>query len=168
MKQIMDRVEFDFPPGGGTRLRMSKRVGCDKGRILCVDYGERRLGLALSDELRTIAQPLTMIDRARTTDAVGAICALVAPNQIGEIVVGMPFTLKGESAQSASLVTAFARDLNLRSGLPIVTWDERLSTRQSERALIESGMRRQKRKTKVDSVAAALILQSYLDAQKGK
>jgi len=168
MKQIMDRVEFDFPPGGGTRIRMSKCVGCDEGRILCVDYGEKRLGLALSDELRTIAQPLAMIDRAKTKDAVSAICALVAPNQIGEIVVGMPFNLKGESTKSASLVTAFARDLNQRSGLPVVTWDERLSTKQSERILIESGMRRQKRKMKVDSVAAALILQSYLDTQKGQ
>jgi putative Holliday junction resolvase len=146
---------------------MSKCVGCEDGRILCVDYGEKRLGLALSDELRTIAQPLTMIDRAKIKDPVGAICALVVPNQIGQIVVGMPFTLKGESAQSASLVTAFARDLNQRSGLPVVTWDERFSTKQSERVLIEAGMRRDKRKTKVDSVAAAIILQSYLDTQKG-
>lgn len=166
MKQIMDKVEFDFPSGGGTRVKMSKCVGCEKGRILCVDYGERRLGLALSDELRTIAQPHSMIDRAKTEDAVGAICAMVVPNQIGQIVVGMPFNLKGESTRSASVVAAFARDLNLRSGLPVVTWDERLSTKQSERALIEAGMTRQKRKTKVDAVAAALVLQSYLDAQK--
>ncbi len=167
MKQIMDRVEFDFPKAGGTRVRMSKSLRCEKRRILCVDYGEKRLGLALSDELSIIAQPIGMIEMDGKKDAIGEICTLATANHVGEIVVGMPFTLKGEAAQGASHVTAFARDLNQRSGLPVVTWDERLSTKQSERALIESGMRRQKRKQKVDSVAAALILQSYLDAQKG-
>ena len=167
MKHIMDRVEFDFPPEGGTRVRMSKRIRCGKGRVLGVDYGERRLGLALSDELCIIAQPVKAIDRAGTKDAIGDICSLLRPNDVGEIVVGMPLTLKGEEARSASVVRAFVRDLAERSGLPVVTWDERFSTKQGERALIESGMRRQQRKRTVDSVAAALVLQSYLDSRKG-
>jgi putative Holliday junction resolvase len=167
MKQIMDKVEFDFPDGGGTRVRMTKSLVSKAGRILCVDYGERRFGLALSDELRIIAQPLGMIDINVKRDPIAEIAAIAAANEAGTILVGMPFTLKGELARSASKVTAFARELNQRSGLPVVTWDERLSTKQGEQALIESGMRREKRKRKIDSVAAALILQSYLDAQKG-
>lgn len=167
MKHIMDKVEFDFPPEGGTRVRMTKCIGCEKGRVLCVDYGERRLGLALSDELCIIAQPVKAIDRTRTKDAIADIIALVQPNQVGRIVVGMPYTLAGRMAQSASAAADFARDLAQRSGLSVVTWDERLSTKQGERALIASGMRRQQRKRTVDSVAAALILQSYLDSCKG-
>lgn len=168
MRHIMDHVDFDFPREGGTRVRMSKCLTCDKGRVLGVDHGERRLGLALSDELCIIARPLGMIDAGRVKDPVGEICSIAASNQVGEIVVGLPLNLKGESTLSTERARAFAADLAERSGLPVVAWDERLSTRQGERVLLESGMRRQQRKRKIDAVAAAIVLQSYLDAVKEK
>ncbi|MFZ1947946.1 MAG: Holliday junction resolvase RuvX [bacterium] len=166
MKHIMDRVDFDFPADGGTRVRMTKCLTCEKGRILCVDYGRKRIGLALSDELCIIARPLKVIETERTRDVVGEICATAAANQVGEIVVGLPLTLKGEVSLAASEAAAFAAKLGERSGLPIETVDERLSTKQSEKILIQSGMRRHKRKRKVDALAAAIILQGYLDAAK--
>jgi putative Holliday junction resolvase len=166
MKQIMDRVDFDFPKEGGTRVRMRKCLTCDKGRVLCVDHGEKRIGLALSDELCIIARPFGVIETDRVDDAIAEVCSVAASNQVGGIVVGLPINLKGESTLSTERARAFATDLAKRSGLSVVTWDERLSTRQGERVLIESGMRRQKRKRKVDAVAAAIVLQSYLDSAK--
>jgi putative transcription antitermination factor YqgF len=166
MKHIMDKVDFEFPPTGGTRVRMIKCLTCEKGRILCVDYGKKRIGLALSDELCIIARPLGMVETDKTGDPVAEICSVAKANQVGEIVVGLPLTLKGEVALAASEAAAFAARLGQRSGLPVVTVDERLSTKQSEKILIQSGMRRQKRKRKVDALAATIILQSYLDSEK--
>jgi putative Holliday junction resolvase len=162
----MDSVDYDFPKEGGTRVKMSKCLTCEKGRVLGVDHGEKRIGLALSDELCIIARPFGVIETGRIKDALGEICSVAASNQVGEIVVGLPINLRGESTPSTERARAFATDLAGRSGLRVVTWDERLSTRQGERALIESGMRRQKRKRKVDAVAAAIVLQSYLDSVK--
>jgi putative Holliday junction resolvase len=166
MKHIMDRVEYDFPRSGGTRVVMSKCLKCDRGRVLCVDYGEKHIGLALSDELCIIAHPHGAIETDRSEDAIGEICSVATANQVGEIVVGMPLSLTGKVGASASRVKDFAGALKERCGLPVVTWDERYSTKQSERVLIKAGVRRQKRKHKIDAVAAAIILQSYLDAQK--
>jgi putative Holliday junction resolvase len=167
MKHIMDEVVYDFPKSGGTRLKMSKCLTCERGRVLCIDYGEVRLGLALSDELCIIARPFGLVE-AKGRDVLAEICATAAANQVGEIVVGMPLTLRGTASASTLRVEAFVETLKQRVAIPVVTWDERFSTKQSEQFLIQSGMRRQKRKRKVDSVAAALILQSYLDAQKEK
>jgi putative Holliday junction resolvase len=167
MKHIMDEVVYEFPKAGGTRLRMSKSLTSEKGRVLCIDHGEARVGLALSDELCIIARPLGLIE-TRGRDVVAEVCATAAANQVVEIVVGMPYTLRGTASESTLRVQAFVAALKARTTLPVVTWDERLSTKQSEQFLIQSGMKRQKRKRKVDSVAAALILQSYLDARKEK
>lgn len=167
MKHIMDEVVYDFPKSGGTKLKMSKCLTSERGRVLCVDHGQVRVGLALSDELCIIARPFGMIE-ARRRDVIAEICAAAAANQVSEIVVGMPLTLSGKASESTVRVEAFVEALRRRTALPVVTWDERFSTKQSEQFLIQSGMRRHKRKRKVDSVAAALILQSYLDAQKEK
>jgi putative transcription antitermination factor YqgF len=166
MKHIMDRVDFDFPADGGTRVRMVKCLTRGKGRILCVDYGKKRIGLALSDELCIIARPLKVIETERTADVMAEICATAEANAVGEILVGLPLTLKGEMSTAALEAAAFAAKLGERSGLPVATVDERLSTKQSEKILIQSGMRRHKRKRKVDALAAAIVLQGYLDAEK--
>jgi putative Holliday junction resolvase len=167
MKHIMDEVAYDFPKGGGTKVRMSKCLTPERGRLLGIDYGEARLGLALSDELCIIARPLGVIE-TRGRDVFAEIGTTAKINQVGGIVVGLPLTLAGRSSAATLRVEAFVEDLRKRVALPVVTWDERLSTKQSEHFLIESGMRRRKRRQKVDAVAAALILQSYLDAQKEK
>jgi putative Holliday junction resolvase len=169
MKQVMDRVEFGESVGGGTLVRMAKEVDFGGGgRILCVDYGHKRLGLALSDELAITAQPLGTIEEESEEDQLKAVEKAAAESEVSEIVVGLPLTMKGHVSRSASRVIAFARELNRRLCIPIVTWDERLSTKESEQLLIEAGMSRSKRRGVVDSVAAAVILQSYLDARSKK
>lgn len=169
MREIMDAVEFEQPKTGGTKLRMTRRFepqAC--GRILCVDYGEKRIGLALSDELAITAQPLGKVEATGDEDRLKELAKVVVENEVVEIVVGLPLTMKGDESHAGSRVRAFARDLNRHLCLPVVTWDERLSTKQGERILIDAGMSRKKRKGVVDSVAAAIILQSYLDARRNK
>ena len=169
IKQVMDRVEFGSTPEGGTEIRMVKQLEAHPGgRILCIDYGHKRLGIALSDELGVTAQPVGKIDAEVAEERFREIEHLVSQNDVTEIVIGLPLTLKGEVSQGASRVIAFARDLNQRLCVPVVTWDERLSTKQGEQILIQSGVSREKRKDVVDAIAAAIILQSYLDARKKK
>jgi putative Holliday junction resolvase len=114
------------------------------------------------------AQPLGKIEEEAEEDQIEAVEKVAAKHEVSEIVVGLPLTMKGHVSRSASRVIAFARELNKRLCIPIVTWDERLSTKESERILIEAGMNRSERKGVVDSVAAAVILQSYLDARSKK
>jgi putative Holliday junction resolvase len=166
MRQVMDSVEFERPEGGGTLLRLTKNIDSGKGgRILCVDYGHKRMGLALSDEMCLTAQPLGKIEEEAEEDQIKAVARVAEENEVSEIVVGLPLTMKGTVARSASRVIAFARELNKRLCIAVTTWDERLSTKESEQILIRSGMTRAKRKEVVDSIAAAVILQSYLDAR---
>ncbi len=169
MRQVMDRVEFEQPESGGTLVRMAKEIDFGGGgRILCVDYGHKRMGLALSDEMGVTAQPLGKIEEEAEEDQLKAVEKAAAENDVSEIVVGLPLTMKGNVSRSASRVIAFARELNKHLCIPVVTWDERLSTKESEQILIQAGMTRAKRKEVVDSVAAAVILQSYLDARSKK
>lgn len=169
MRQFMDRVEFEESENGGTLVRMAKSTGSGEGgRILCVDYGHKRMGLALSDEMGLTARPLGKIEEEDAENQIKAVEKVAAENEVTEIVVGLPLTMKGNVSRSASRVIAFARELNKRLCIPIVTWDERLSTKESEQILIQSGMTRAKRKGVVDSVAASVILQSYLDVRSKK
>jgi putative Holliday junction resolvase len=169
MRQIMDSVEFEPAKGGGTKVRMAKQTAQrTEGRILCIDYGQKRLGMALSDELGITAQPLGKIEEESREARINAVATAVEEHDVVEVVVGLPLTLKGDVAQAASRVISFARDLNQHLCLPVVTWDERLSTKESEQILIDAGMTRASRKRVVDSVAAAVILQSYLDARRKK
>jgi len=169
MKSVMDDVEIKFPREGGTRVLMVKHIEPEPcGRVLCIDYGEKRLGLALSDELRITAQPMGFIEVGGDKTGIEEVIGLIDEHNITEIVLGMPFTLSGEIGQAASEVIHFARELRHRSGLSVMTCDERLSTVEGERVLIEGGVRRAERKKKIDSVAAAIVLQSYLDARRNK
>lgn len=169
MKQVMDSVEFESTKGGGTKVRLTKQIAeRAAGRVLCVDYGHKRLGMALSDELGITAQPFGKIEEESEEARIEQIKKVVEEHDVVEVVVGLPLTLKGDVAQGASRVIAFARHLHQQLYLPVVTWDERLSTKESERILIDAGMSRAKRKQVVDSVAAAVILQSYLDARRNQ
>ena len=169
MKQVMDTVEFEFAKTGGTAIRLAKRINPgSNGRILCIDYGEKRLGMALSDELGITAQPLGKIEAQEKETQLAELKKVAEERGVSEVVVGLPLTLEGDVAQAAGRVISFATDLNKYLCLPVVTWDERLSTKESEQVLIASGMRRKKRREVVDSVAAAVILQSYLDARRNK
>jgi putative Holliday junction resolvase len=132
-------------------------------RLLGLDIGSVRIGVALSDPLRITAQPLEVIDRRRQ-EPLQRIADLVQTHEVERIVVGKPLTLSGESGLAVQAVDAFVSELAPRVEVPIESWDERLSTAQAERAMIEGGARRARRKEAIDKVAAALILQSYLDA----
>ena len=135
-------------------------------RLLGVDPGERRIGLAISDAEGTIASPVGTIDRQEVADAAEAV--IVRARELGAvgIVVGMPVTLRGEVGPAALKVQEFVERLRACGELPVAVWDERLTTAAAERALLEAGMSRRARRDRRDRVAAALILQTYLDRQR--
>ena len=135
-------------------------------RVLGLDVGEKRIGVALSDPLGIMASALTVIEGKSEASAIEQIIALAREHDAERIVVGLPRSLDGRLGPQASKVQAFADSLAGRTGIPVVTWDERFSTVEAERALVEAGMKRDKRKKRLDSVAAALILQGYLDSEK--
>ena len=134
-------------------------------RLLSLDVGDRRIGAALSDPLGITATPLLAIDRRRVRDAAAAVLDLAREHEVSGIVVGFPLTLSGEAAHQAAKVKDFVRVLESRTELPVVAVDERFSTQEAERLLRSAGRRARSRdKGAVDSAAAAVILQTYLDA----
>ena len=135
-------------------------------RIMGLDIGERRIGVALSDSLRIIAGALTVVDRVTDDAALKQIIDLARENEVERIVVGMPRSLDGSLGKQAQAVQSFVDLLKRRTDIPVVTWDERLSTVAAERTMLEVGMKRDKRKKHRDSLAAAIILQGYLDRER--
>ena len=129
-------------------------------RLLGVDYGTKRVGLAISDALGLTARPLSVVPRSTAVDEVMDI---VKEQEIGTIVVGLPTGLSGDEGMSASEARKLADELRSATGVEIVLVDERYTSRMAEDSLLESGMKRRKRRESVDKVAAAIILQDYLD-----
>lgn len=138
-------------------------------RTLCVDYGDKRIGVAVSDPLGIIAQG---VETMRSSGDVGRDALQVADIarklSVSEIVVGLPKTLKGEIGPKAQAVQKFTEALRAKVSFPVVEWDERFSTKAVERTLIEANVSRAKRKTVIDKSAAIYILQGYLDSKKLK
>ena len=132
------------------------------GRVIGLDYGERRIGVAVSDALRLTAQAHSVIDLA-TNDLEAAIDALVAEFEPEVIVVGLPVGLSGAEGNSADAARRFGAEVGAISSLPVEFADERFSSVIAERALLESGMRRDSRRGTRDKVAAAVMLQDYLN-----
>jgi putative holliday junction resolvase len=135
-------------------------------RLMGLDIGERRIGVALSDSLRIIAGALTVVERVTDDAALKQIIDLARENEVERIVVGMPRSLDGSLGKQAQAVQSFVDLLKERTDIPVVTWDERLSTVAAERTMLEVGMKRDKRKKRRDSLAAAIILQGYLDRER--
>ncbi|MFN7190958.1 MAG: Holliday junction resolvase RuvX [Rhodospirillales bacterium] len=136
----------------------------EKTCLLGLDPGEKTIGLAVSDPNLTIASPLETIERARQASADYARIAEVAlVRKVGGFVVGMPTNMDGSLGPRAQSARAFARNLVARIDLPLVFWDERMSTQAVTRTLIEADMSRAKRAAVVDKMAAAFILQGFLD-----
>lgn len=133
-------------------------------RILGIDYGERRIGVAVSDATRTIATPLAVIEVDRIEKACEEIERHRRETAAELIVVGMPISLGGFRGASAQYVEAFVERLKELTSVPVETWDERFTTTSAEQALIEGGARRSKRKQVIDKLAAQIMLQHYLDA----
>lgn len=134
-------------------------------RVLAIDFGSKRIGLALSDETATIGQPLDFIAAEPLSQALERLAALVNERSVGAIVVGLPRNMSGDYGPAAEKTRSFIAALQQKVTVPIRTWDERLTSVAANRMLIEAGLSRQKRKTKVDQTAAAILLQSYLDRE---
>jgi putative Holliday junction resolvase len=133
--------------------------------IVGVDVGSRRVGLAAADPTRTIASPMRMIERDHPQfwTRLGAV---VRERGCTRLVVGLPRELDGSDGPAAEGARAFAAEAAARLGVAIELWDERFTTAEAERSLIGAGMRRDRRKQTIDSVAAALMLQGWLDSQR--
>jgi putative holliday junction resolvase len=134
-------------------------------RIMGLDYGERRIGVALSDAFGWTAQGLEVIDRKTTKDEFAKIAELVGANEVSSIVVGLPKNMNGTVGPSGENCIAFAEQLKQKLAIPVTLWDERLTTVAAERALLEADVSRQKRKMVIDKMAAAILLQNYLDSK---
>lgn len=135
-------------------------------RTLGIDFGEVRIGLALSDPLGLTAQPLATLDSVGPRKSRNRIAELVAAHEVGRVVVGFPLLLSGEEGDRAIATREWAERLERRlQRVPVTLWDERLTSVQAERTMIAGDVRRGKRRERVDALAAVLILQSYLDAQ---
>jgi len=133
-------------------------------KILAVDWGERRLGFAVSDETGRIAFPLSIVSCGSEKERRQAVLGRLAETGAETLVVGLPLTMQGKEGESAAAVRAFSRALESCCGVPIVLWDERMTTDIAERASREKrGGKRGKRPERVDSLAACVLLQSYLD-----
>jgi putative Holliday junction resolvase len=135
-------------------------------RYLGLDVGDKRIGVALSDETATLASGLPTLRRVGPRKDPRAIADLVRAHEVEEVVVGLPRRLDGTLGPQAQKVLAFMEDLRGVLRVPVVPWDERMTSVMAEQALIEGDRRRHERRDLVDKVAAILILQSYLDYRK--
>lgn len=134
-------------------------------RVLGIDVGSVRIGLAISDETCTLASPVATIHndpRSLWT----RIAREMEDHQVERVVIGLPRLLDGSEGDAADSARAFAAELGRRTTAPIEFWDERFTTTIAERSLIESGVRRKRRREVIDSVAAAVLLQNWLDARR--
>ncbi len=133
-------------------------------RILALDHGTKRVGVAVSDEMFIIAQPLEYIAPEPFAAFLVRLKQIITDKEIGQILVGMPRNMDGSYGPAALKVQAFVAALKDAVTIPIRLWDERLTSTQAQRFLIQGGVRRDQRKEKVDKTAAAILLQSYLDS----
>jgi len=133
-------------------------------RVLGLDFGSKRIGLAISDGLGITAQPLDTI----TPDKLHTLNELIKEYEVEELVVGLPLNMNGSKGPKAEEAIAFVEELKKTISVPIKMWDERLTTMAVEKELIRADVSRKKRKRSIDKLAAQLILQGYLDAQRAK
>jgi putative holliday junction resolvase len=136
-----------------------------KGRVMALDLGEKRIGVAVSDELRLVAKSYVVVKRQSRREDFARYQTIITEQKITLLVIGLPITLGGEDSQKTAWVRDYADDLRAHITIPITFWDESLTTIEAEASLRERGIRGKKAKNRVDAVAAAFILQNYLDAQ---
>ncbi|MFV2082577.1 MAG: Holliday junction resolvase RuvX [bacterium] len=135
---------------------------------MSVDWGERRVGIALSDEGKVIASPHLVLSRSRILkDDFNKLADLIRKNDVELVIVGLPLNLDGSRGTAAEKVLEVVSLMQESLNAPVVIWDERLSTAEAERVLIGGDVSRKKRKTLIDRVAAAIFLQAFLDSRSG-
>lgn len=132
-------------------------------RLFGLDLGEKTIGIAMTDILLTVATPLETLPRRKFTTDADALIALIKKHGVGGMVVGLPLNMNGTEGPSAQSARAFVRNFLAKHDLPVLFWDERLSTAAVTRTLIEADVSRAKRKDVVDKMAASFILQGALD-----
>lgn len=140
------------------------------GAVAGLDYGDKTIGIAISDLRRQVATPTEIIRRTKFTEDAARLMQIVAARQVCGLVLGLPLNMDGSRGPRVQSTEAFARNLTRLTDLPIAFWDERLSTVAAERALLEADASRKRRKEVIDAVAAGYILQGALDrmAWQGK
>jgi putative holliday junction resolvase len=130
-----------------------------------LDYGQRRIGVAISDAFGWTAQGIEVIDRKLVSDEIGRVAELAKQYEVETFVVGLPKNMNGTIGPSGEICMAFAERLRQTLSMPVQLWDERLTTVAAERTLLEADVSRRKRKQVVDKMAAAILLQNYLDSR---
>lgn len=135
-------------------------------RILGIDLGTKRIGVALSDGLLITAQGQDSIMSKGAAEDIAAIDRVIKENDVGEVVVGLPISMNGSHSAKTRETLEFVEQLSKAVSVPVRTWDERLTSMQAERALLEADVSRRRRKELSDKLAAQIILQSYLDSRK--
>jgi putative Holliday junction resolvase len=133
-------------------------------RTLAIDHGTKRIGLAISDELGMIAQPLEFVPAEPLEKFFARLKEIIAEKNVELLLLGMPRNMDGSYGPAATKVQEFAALMKEAVSVPVKLWDERLTSAQANRYLIQANVRREQRKEKVDKTAAAILLQSYLDA----
>ena len=137
-------------------------------RILGIDYGEKRIGVAVSDPTNTFAQPYTTLENKSQEYVFTQILKIAEEKDVARIVIGLPGNMNGTIGPKAREAMRFAEKLQDITHLPVVTWDERLSTSRAYTSLAASGMSLAKKKKKIDKMAAQFILQNYMDFTKSR
>jgi putative Holliday junction resolvase len=133
-------------------------------KILGLDIGDKRIGIAISDELGYTAQGMRVLNRSDSEDDLKVLKELVAAAQVSEVVVGLPKNMDGSLGEAAQKILSFVKKMEESISIPIILWDERWTTAEATRLLIDADLSRAKRRKVVDKVAAVLILQGYLDS----
>ena len=134
-------------------------------RLIGIDYGERRVGVAISDPFGSIALGVDTLEVTSLKDAVAKVCEVCREKDVSTVVVGLPLNMNSTRGPMVDRVERFVSELSEATGLPVVTYDERLSSAMVERTLLDADMSRNKRKGVRDKLAAQVILQGYLDRQ---
>jgi putative Holliday junction resolvase len=134
------------------------------GRILALDLGKKRIGLALSDELGLTAQGLKTMEREGRREDIETLRRFTVESGVELILIGDPVHMSGEAGRQSAYTREFARELEYKTGLPVKFWDERWTSREAERTLRGSGIAHGERKSAIDRLSAVILLQSYLDS----
>jgi putative Holliday junction resolvase len=138
------------------------------GRTLALDFGDRRIGVAVSDPSGLAARPLLTLQRTTWARDLDRLKEIALRHEARRIVVGLPLDMDGGRGARVRLTEVFMERVRRATGLPVIAWDERLTTVQAERTLLEGDLSRARRRRVIDQVAAVILLQSYLDAQRSK
>lgn len=137
-------------------------------RVLAVDFGSKRIGLAISDPLGFTAQGLPTLANHGQDKVLGELTKLCKEREVGLIVIGVPLNMKGDAGLKAQEIMKLVPEIEAKTGVPVKTWDERLTSREAGRLMIAEGLSRDRQKQESDRLAATLILQNYLESQRGK